>query len=216
MSLPKRYGQRIRRALGVRAVWLPGDPVALGDILVRNDGRFFPHDHLSSFGASFSAAEHQDKSLDLATGGTKQTLVQAGAELRDANQLDLAADASLKLEFSDRFEFILKSPNLQGRHITDVGKVARAVSRHPDWRHDKFFIVHEVYEAADWTFLGTELRGTTVDVAGKGAGLLAFITAGASAGITITGRIDLKIAGKGGALAMALVRIRKDGTTKHD
>jgi hypothetical protein len=216
MSLPQRYGTRIRNALGVRAVWMPGDPVTLGQILVKNGDRYFPHDDLSSFNATLKTAVHQDKSLDLASSGTKQTLIQAGVELPSTAKLDLTAEASVKLEFKSKFEYLLKTPTLRGSHITNMNQVAQAVFNKPGWRHANFYIVHEVYEANEWTFLGTETRGSTIEISGKGAGILSFLTAGASVGISVTGQTDVKMIGKGGAIGMGLVRVRKDGTTDHD
>jgi hypothetical protein len=216
MSLPKKYDERIRKALGVRSVWQPGDSMNLGDVLVRKDDRFFAHDELASFGATFKVADHKDKSLDLASSGTKQRIFQANAELPSAAKLDLTAEASVKLEFASKYEFILKTPTLSGHHIANVNQVAMAVYKNANWRHDDYYIVHELYEAAEFTFLGTEQSSSNIEVSGKGAGILSFLTAGASAGISVTGSIDLKIVGTGGPVAMGLVRIKKDGSTKHD
>jgi hypothetical protein len=214
-SLPDKYDARVRKALGVRAVWTPGEPRNLGDILVKRGSQFFPFDDLSSFGATFNRAAHTDKSLDLASSHTKQRIFQAGVELPDASKLDLSAEASVKLEFNAKDEFILKTPTLSGEHITNMNKVAQAVFGRPDWKHDKYYIIEEIYQAEEWTFLGTESSSSKIDVSGKGAGILSFLTAGASAQINVTGSIDLKFIGKGGALAMGLVRVKKDGSLNH-
>lgn len=214
-SLPDKYDARIRKALGARAVWLPGEPRSLGDILVKRGNRFFPFDDLSSFGATFNRAPHADKSLDLATSNTKQRIFQAGVELPDTAKLDLSAQASVKLEFNSKDEFILKTPTLGGEHITNMNKVAQAVFGRPDWKHDKYYIVEEIYQAGEWTFLGTENSSAKIEISGKGAGILSFLTVGASAQINVSGSIDLKLIGKGGALAMGVVRVKKDGSLNH-
>jgi hypothetical protein len=215
MSLPERYGKRLRQALGAFPVWLPGTPVALGCVMVRGEGQFRPVDDLSSFTNVMKSAPHQDRSLDLVSKGTRQRLFQANAELPGAAKLDLTAEATLKVEFERAFEYVVKAPTLKGQHITNVNQVAQAVKALPNWEHDRFYIVHEVYEADEFSFLGTETSKASMEFSGKGAAILGFLTAGASAGLTSTGNVDVKILGKGGALAMGLVRVKKNGKTDY-
>ena len=47
MSLPRKYARRIRRVLGLRAVWQPGAVVELGDIVTLRRGIFVPVESLS-------------------------------------------------------------------------------------------------------------------------------------------------------------------------
>lgn len=213
MSLPERYGKRLRQALGAIAVWQPGDSVAIGAIMKKEGGRFNQIDQISRFTNLATTAKHQDKSLDLVSKGTKQRIIQAGVELPSAAALDLTAEASLKYEFSRAFEYVLKTPTLKGEHITNVNQIAGAVKNHAEWRHKEFYLVHEIYDAEEFSFVGSETRKGNLSISGKGAGILGFLTAGASVGLTSTGDVQLKLLGKGGTLAMGLVRIMKDGTT---
>jgi hypothetical protein len=213
MSLPERYGKRVRQALGAIAVWQPGDPVPLGAIMKKEGGRFNEIDQLSRFTGIATTAVHQDKSLDLVSKGTKQRIFQAGVELPSTAALDLTAEASVKYEFSRAFEYVLKTPTLKGQHITNVNQIAQAVRSHPEWRHKEFFLVHEVYDAEQFSFVGSETRKGSLTLSGKGAGILGFLTAGASADLSSSGDVQLKLIGAGGTLAMGLVRIKKDGST---
>lgn len=213
MSLPERYGKRLRDALGAIAVWQPGDPVPIGTIMTREKKRFNAIDQLSNFTAIATTAKHQDKSLDLVSKGTKQRLFQANAELPGTAGLDLTAEASVKYEFSSEFEYVLKTPTLKGEHITNLNQVAQAVRNDPQWRHKEFFVVHEIYDAEQFSFVGSETRNRKFEISGKGAAILGFLTAGASAGISTSGDAQVSLIGKGGTLAMGLVRIMRDGST---
>lgn len=213
MSLPERYGKRIRSALGATAVWQPGTPVPLGTVMVKGEGLFRPFDQIASFTDKMQAAPHQDKSLDIVSNGTKQRIFQANAELPSAAQLDLAAEASVKFEFTRSFEYVLKTPTLKGSHILNLNAVAQALRAHPGWDNKRFFLVHEVYDAQEFSFVGTERSSSSIQLAGKGSAILGFLTAGASAGLTSTGNAEVKLIGAGGSVAMGLVRIKDDGRT---
>jgi hypothetical protein len=215
MSLPKVFDKQLQDALNARAVWQPGKPVQIGDIMVRRDDSFHKAGHIADFGATIRSSPHADKSLDLATSKVKQRILQGGVELPGSDQLDLSAEASVQYEFAGKSQFVLKTPNLKGLSIDNMLMIAGQLSPLPTWRHDKFFIVEETYGAKTWSFLGTDESASNVQISGKGSGILSFLTAGISAGLKSSGAIDVKMLGKGGMLAMNLVRIRKDGSLNH-
>jgi hypothetical protein len=217
-SLPETFDKHLRSAINARAVWLPGSPIQIGDILIRNDGLFDKGPfkqigHISEFGATIKSVSHVDISLDLASSKVKQRVFQAGAEI-DPGQLDLAAGASVKFEFSAKSQFILKTPSLGGLSIHNLLAIGGQLAGKPGWDHDDFFIVSETYGASDWTFLGTKENSSTVEFSGKGSGILSLLSAGLSVGLKSVGTIDVKLAGKSGNIGMNLVRIKKDGTVK--
>jgi hypothetical protein len=213
MSLPERYGKRVKSALGGVAVWMPGTPVPLGTIMVKGEGQFHPFDHISSFTDRMTTAPHQDQSLDLVSSGTKQRIFQANAELPGSAQLDLAAEATVKYEFTRAFEYVLKTPTLRGSHIANLNQLAQAAKAADGWRHKDFYLVHKVYDAEEFSFVGSERSSSSIELSGKGSAILGFLSAGASAGISSTGNAEVKLIGAGGSIAMGLVRIKKDGTT---
>jgi hypothetical protein len=215
MSLPEIFNKQMQDALAARAVWQPGKPVQIGDIMLRRDGLFFKGGHIADFGATIRSTPHADKSLDLATSKVKQRIFQAGVELPDTAQLDLAAEASIKYEFSGKSQFILKTPNLHGLSIDNMLMIAAQLAPLPTWKHDKFYIVEESYGADQWSFLGTKETASNFELSGKGSGILSFLSAGISVGLKSNGTIDIKMLGNGGMLAMNLVRIRKDGSLDH-
>jgi hypothetical protein len=213
MSLPERFNRRVRQLIGANAVWLPGTALHLGSVLVRGEGRFRPFSKLANFGASFEREAHLDRNLNFSSTGTRETLFQANAELKNGSQLDLSAEASVKIEFSRKFEYTVKSPLLKGEHIPNLADVAAAVAGRADWKHDRFYIVYELYVATEFSFIGTEKSGSTVQFTGKGSAIQSFLAGGLSAGLTRTGTADVTLLGKGGPLAMGLVRIKRDGST---
>ena len=212
MSLPDRFNKRVRQAIGANAVWLPGTPIALGSVLVKGEGRFRPFSDLSSFGVQTDSLPHLDRNLSLASTGTRQTLIQGGAEVKE-QALDLTAEAKLKIEFTRSFEYTMKSETLKGQTIKDLAKVASVVSKHADWKHDKYYIVYELYVAGQFSFIGTEKSGSTIELSGKGSDVQSFLSVGASVGLKKTGTADVTIIGQGGPVAMGLVRIKKNGDT---
>ncbi len=215
MSLPEVFDQHMRRAIGAHAVWLPGKPMQVGDIMVRRDDAFFKIGHISDFGATLKSAEHADISLDLNSAKVKQRIFQAGVELPDTAGLDLAAQASVKYEFSGKDQFVLKTPTLNGLSIQNMLEISNVLKDKPGWKHNKFYIVEETYGAVDWSFIGTKDSASSFELAGSGSGILSFLSAGFSAGLKSSGNVAVKIMGKGGMIGMNLVRINEDGQMNH-
>lgn len=215
MSLPEIFDKQLQDALNARAVWQPGKPIQIGDVMVRRDNSFFKAGHIADFGATIRSSPHADKSLDLVTAKVKQRVFQAGVELPGSDQLDLSVEASVQYEFTGKNQFILKTPNLKGLSIDNMLMIAAHLAPLPTWRHDKFFIVEETYGADLWSFLGTKESASNFQLSGKGSGILSFLTAGVSVGLKSSGKVDVNMLGKGGMLAMNVVRIRKDGSLDH-
>ena len=213
MSLPQRYGKRIRQLIGAVAVWQPGLPVPLGAVMEKEDGRFKEVDQLSTFTDVMKSSPHLERSLDLVSQGVRQIIVQAGAELPSAANLDLTAEASLKYQFSREYSYVLKAPTLKGEHITNLNRIAAELKGHSNWNHKRFYLVYEVYDANQFSFVGNEKHTGAFELTGKGSAILGFLTAGASAGLTKSGSAQVEILGRGGSLAMGLVRIGRDGST---
>ena len=215
-SLPEAYDKQLFAALGARAVWLPGKAVTLGDVLQRRDGEFHKVAHINNFGAQMQTLGHSDTSLDLASTSVTQKLFQLGAELPDTASLDLAAAASVRLAFGGKAQFVLKTPTLAGGSIQNLLEIAGVLAGQGSWQHDRFFIVHELYTAVDWSFLGTKDKSADVEFTGKGAAILSFLSAGATLGLKSSGSIEVKILGQGGAIAQNVVRVRRDGALDFD
>lgn len=212
-TLPEVFDKHLRKAINARAVWMPGSPIQVGDIVIKGGDLFKQVGHVSDFGATLKTAAHVDVSLDLASARVKQRVFQFGAEI-GKDQLDLSADASVKFEFQGSTEFILKTQSLSGLSVQNLLAIGSLLAPKPGWDHDDFFIVHETYGATDWTFLGSKEVNRSFEFSGKGSGILSLLSAGMSAGLKSSGTIDVKLAGKSGMIGMNLVRVRKDGSIK--
>jgi hypothetical protein len=212
-TLPENFDKHLRRAINARAVWLPGSPVQIGDIMVKRDGRFKQVGHVADFGATIKSAPHVDVGLDLASESAKQTTFQFGAEV-GKDDLDLSAEASVKIALTGKSQFWLKTANLSGLSVQNELQIAALLAPKPNWNHDKFFIVTETYGAADWTFVGSKEKSGDIAFSGKGAGILSLLTVGLSAGLKTSGSVELKLSGKSGMMGMNLIRISENGSVK--
>lgn len=213
MGLPEKFDKRLKNNLGLRAVWLPGTEIGLGDILQRNKGIFEPIGNLSDFGVNFRSKKLGGKmSLKFQARGVSSTVLQAGIKI-DPTQIDAKADAELKVEFKNKNTYFIRTPQLAGVGISDLMKVGKAIKNLPDWRYKEYFIAWRVYRAKEFVFLGNQSRNRTVRLRGLGSGILDFLTLGASANVArvTAGSVTIEMIGEGGPVAMSTTRIKKDG-----
>lgn len=210
-TLPEAFDKHLRKAINARAVWPIGAPMEIGDIVVRGDGLFNKIGHVRDFGAVPVTAAHVDINLDLKTSKVTQRLFQGDAEIgKDA--LDLAADASVKIEMASKTQFAFKTSSLSGESIQNMLLLGSKLAGAAGWDHDRFYIVHETYGAANWTFLGAKSASGSVQFAGKGSGIMSFLTAGMTAGLSQSGQLDLVLSGTSGKVAMNLARVKDNGS----
>jgi len=213
MPLPKKFEKRVSGGLGLHAVWLPGDPVEIGDVLTRKDGIFRPIDNLSSFGVEPDLQEFpEQRSLNFQASGTRTTTFQGGAEI-NPSQIQANASASVEITFGAKESYFIRTPELTGCEIENVRSITRVLSQHPEWRHGKFFVAWQLYTAKGFTFLGSQEKNSKIGFSGKGSAILKFLRVGATTGLTRTSTtaITVDLAGKGGPIVMALLRTRRDG-----
>jgi hypothetical protein len=215
MSVPRNYDQQVRRSLAAKAVWEPGAQFELGDILTTRDGLFNPSGTLAAYGITYQTRQGNDRKLNLKSTGTSETIIQGGVEVKNTEELKADISATIEYKFSGEFEYVLKTGDLDTESVVDVNNVAKAVLAIPEWQHDKWYIVEKIYKAGDWSFLGNRKTSKSIKLSGKGDAIKEFLSVGASVGITATGSIALEMLGAGGALAMRLVRIRKNGSTNR-
>jgi hypothetical protein len=213
MGLPEKFDERLKSNLGLRAVWLPGTEIALGDILRHEDGIFRRIANLSDFGVPFRSKKLGGNiSLKFQARGVSSTLLQAGAEV-DPAHIDAKAKAEFKIEFKSKNTYFIRTPELAGVEIGNLIKVGKALKGHPDWRYNEYFIASGVYQAKEFVFLGSQSKNKTIRFGGLGSAILEFLTLGASANVAkvTTSSVTVEIIGKGGPVAMNIARFKKDG-----
>lgn len=216
MSLPKAYNRHLMDNLGLRAVWEPGSALPLGAIAARREaGVFTQVADLAQHDIAFTQANSQKKKLSFESEGTSQRIIQAGAEVAPG-QLKLDAQAELKLSFNGASQFMLKTDDLIGSKITNLEAIADKASKVPDWDFDRLCIVTEVFVATSFSFLGTRTKSSEVSFAGKGSGILSFLTLGLNLDLQKSGKASVEIIGQGGPVAMVLARVKENGDPTFD
>jgi hypothetical protein len=212
MSLPQAYNKRMMTALSARAVWFPGDTLTAGKVVQRTaKGVFTEIAKLADFGIDFTTTTYRDNALNLKSSGSSVRILQGGVEVKQP-QIDLQAQASVEINFTKKYEFLMKTPTLRGTGLEGLAQIGRALAGAPGWNHDEHFLVYKSYEATEFAFLGTLTTNSKVEFSGKGAGIISFLTAGLTGSLSKSGSAEVDIVGKGGPVAMGLVRVEKNGS----
>jgi hypothetical protein len=209
MSVEERLNKQMKHKLGARAIYVPGTPFNLGDVLRAKGDGFEQMTKLSKLGVQFDSEPFQDMQLDLSTSGSRERIVQAGVELPSSAKLDLSAEASVKYEFSGEFEYVFKTSVLRAEHIENLAEVIAAVEKLPKFNFKEWRIVSEVYVASEFSFIAAQRKKSSFEISGKGSGIIGFLTAGASAGLKSTKSGTVAILGSGGPVAMNLTKVAK-------
>ena len=213
MGLPKKFDDRLRRNLGVRAVWLPGSEIMPGAVLQRRDDAFLPIASLSDFGVSFASHSMLGQvSLTFQARGVSSTVVQAGADV-DLSRIDTKANAEIEIRFEREATYLIRTPTLSGKEIRNLLAIGNALKDASGWNHSRYFVVAGVYRAGEFLFLGSQTGNQTVRFGGRGDAVRDFLTVGASANVTRTSSssVSIEIVGQGGPVAMRVVRFKRDG-----
>ncbi len=213
MGLPEKFDNRLRDNLGLRAIWLPGTEIDLGDVLHRKDGIFEPIANLRDFNVRFNSKKIGGRlSLAFQARGVSSTVVQAGAEV-DLSRLDVNAKAELKIEFKKEDTYFIRTPRLTGVGVTDLMKVGQALKGRRDWRHGDYYIAWRVYRAGEFLFLGSQGKNKIVRFGGLGSAILNFLAVGASAEVArlTASSVSIELIGEGGPVAMRVARVRRNG-----
>lgn len=213
MSLPKKFDDRLKTALGMRAVWEPGSSMDLGDVLQRENGIFRPiADLKKDFGIKYRRESlSREKSLAFQARGVSTKVLQAGAEVA-LDKLDVKAQAELEIKFGGQDGYLIRTPMLTGVGIDNLFSVGKQLRKNPDWNRGKFYIAWRVYSAREFLFLGNQSRNRSIKLGGLGSAILEFLTFGLSGKVSRISSSDLtvEIIGKGGPVAMGVARVKND------
>ena len=213
MGLPGKFDGRLKRNLGVRAVWLPGSEIVLGTVLQRRDEAFLPIASLGDFGVTFAPRSMLNQvSLTFQARGVSSTVVQAGAQV-DLSRIDTKANAEIEIGFKREATYLIRTPTLSGEEIGSLLTIGNALKEAPGWNHSRYFVVAGVYRAGEFLFLGSQTGNQTVRFGGRGDAIRDFLTVGASANVarTSSSSVSIEIVGRGGPVAMRVVRFKRDG-----
>lgn len=213
MNLIKKYDKTLRRRVALRAVWLPGTIVKPGDILLAMNDALTAVGNLGDEKIDYTVSSiGQTQSINLQSNGVSRTLVQNGATVSLAG-LDTEAEAELKLTFKEEDSYFLRTPALSGEGLDQAMTVARKIAKIASWDHLQNYVVHKVWSAEDFVFLGNMESEGEIVFSGKGAFVKGLLENGFSTGLTRTGSqsMSLEIMGKSGALVMQVFRVKRNG-----
>ena len=213
MSLIKKYDQTLRRKFALRAVWTPGTKVHIGDIMILKDNALTMVGNLKDENIQFtetSIAETQ--SMSIKSNGVSQSLLQNGVKV-SMQKLDPKAEAELQISFNSEDSYLLKTPRLTGTGMEQSMKIARQIAKLPKWDFRDNYIVHKVWTAEEFTFLGTMEKGKTVTFNGTGEAIKGLLKTGINAENTITSghMLSYKVVGSSGPVVMQVFRVKKNG-----
>jgi hypothetical protein len=212
MSLPKKFDERLRNA-GLRAVWLPGSSIELGDVLQREDGIFNPIENISNMGVTYKKEKiPKDRTLCFQAQGVSSTVMQGGVEV-DIMGMDVGANATVNIEFANKDGYFIRTPQLTGVGIDNLLKVGKQIASMSEWNHGKYYLAWRVLSAKDFVFIGSEQKNRKIGFLGAGRAVLKFLTLGLTAGINEASSSAglIRVFGTGGPVAIKVVRIKKSG-----
>jgi len=91
--------------------------------------------------------------------------------------------------------------------------VARKIAELPDWDHLGNYVVHKVWSAKDFVFLGNLESNTEIEFEGKGTFIRNIFTNGISSGLSVNGghSMNLEIMGESGPIVMQVFRVKRNG-----
>jgi hypothetical protein len=212
-TLHAKYDRHLRTALGYRAVWEPGAPISVGNVVAFKDGVPTTVATLEDFGIPLREEPRKADRLNLSARGVNEILFQAGVPVPILSALDPAAPAELRIQFRRSFTYQLRATELSGGDIANLVEVGRNIAARPDWRFGDYYVVWRILVSRDFTFFGSREKNCNIALSGSGRAIADYLTTGVSGGISRTSRtnVDLEIIGAGGPVALGVTRISKDG-----
>lgn len=213
MSLVKKYDSNLRRRVALRAVWLPGTAVKIGDILLSMNGALVSVGNLKEENIDYTVSSvGESQSINLQSKGVSQAIIQNGSTISLAG-LDDEAEAELKLKFTGENSYFLRTPVLSGEGMDGAMRVARQIAKIPSWDHLKNYVVHKIWSAKDFVFLGNLEASREIVFKGKGEFIRNVVTSGNSSGVSKTGNssVNMEIIGESGPIVMQVIRVKHNG-----
>lgn len=213
MSLVKKYDNTLRRRVALRAVWLPGTEVRVGDILIMKNGALASAGNLADEKIDYKVRSiGSAQSIKLQSSGVSQRLTQNGNDI-SVSKLDAKGEAELKLRFKEENSYFLRTPALSGEGLEGAIGIARKIAELPSWDHLRNYVVHKVWRAMDFVFLGNLEGSTEISFKGKGEYIRNIISHGITYGLSVNGghSMNLEVMGESGPVVMQVFRVKRNG-----
>jgi hypothetical protein len=214
MNIARKYDKTLQRRYSFRAVWLPGTDLKIGDILILKDGALVSVGNIGNEGIHFEEEVVAEMdSLDIKSTGVSKTLLQNGTKVA-LSEIETSEEIELNISFNNENSYFLKTSKLSGKGMASALGIARKIARLANWDFQRNYVVHQVYHAEDFAFLGSAAKDSSVTFKGSGEAVRNFIKAGITADLSRTGsqNLSIEVTDKaGGAVVMRLFRIKRNG-----
>ncbi len=219
MSLAKQIDEIFQRELEMHVAWMPiSTAFSLGDYGFVRGGVFESVGNLSEFDVDIETEAGRSVSLDFVSAQARKVRMVGGARV-DAFPQD-SADAQLLIKFERARSVLLKCPQLVSTKISNLAVLARKLTaaRRRDrssWS-PRYRVVSELFTGQDVTLISTRAANTTVEFSGRAGALRGLMSAGGSAGVSVTNAetLGLAIVGRAGPVGIDLVRFTRRGMAR--
>jgi hypothetical protein len=212
--LPRRYDRLIKDQLGLRAVFPPVTPVAIGDIFERDDGIFQRVGNLADFGIPVAAAApRKSAAIQITSKHVRVTKYDGTGRVSDWTGR-MSADGRLELDFRRGFSFFVRSLPAEVTSLKSPALVGRRIAADvPAWKHLQWFLATEVMLTKSVVILGNSSAKRTLKIGGSIKALTKLFDGQLDGTLALSGlsATDLSIRGQCGAVAMRLARVRVGG-----
>ena len=127
-SVHKLYAEDVYEGLGYRPTWLPGTPVALGNVGVLEDGIFRPVTDLAHLGIPFEMKVDTDRdAIDFSSKKGVSISFKAGGETNKKFRAITTAEAGVLIEFSREGAVAMQLRDVSFNRIEDQHALAHAL-----------------------------------------------------------------------------------------
>jgi len=215
MNLARKYDNTLRRRYSLRAVWLPGTDIKIGDILILKDDALVGVGNIGNEGIPFEEEVVADlDTLDIKSTGVSKTLLQNGTKVK-LDELEASGEVELKISFNKENSYFLKASKLSGKGMTTALGIAKQIAKLANWDFQRNYVVHQTYSAEDFSFLGSATDDSSVTFKGSAEAVRDFIETGSSVELSRTGSesLSIEVTDKegNGALVLRLFRVKRNG-----
>ncbi|MEX0980561.1 MAG: hypothetical protein WDZ47_00600 [Bacteroidales bacterium] len=134
--------------------------------------------------------------------------------LKDGALVSIGNIGNEGIPFNKENSYFLKTSKLSGKGMVSALGIASRIAKLANWDFQRNYVVHQVYHAEDFVFLGSAAKDGSVTFKGSGEAVRNFIEAGSSAELARTGSqgLSIEVTDKaGGAVVMRLFRIKRNG-----
>jgi len=171
MRTSKNYSNELYQQFRYLATWLPGTPLALGDIGVLKNNEFTKISNLSNEGIKFDELKDETKSdIDYSSKGAVSITTKASGVLAPQSSVLGEVDAGITVEFSKENAILFKANETLSPSIKDQITLGKEIlKRFKDGKWDKdWAVITELVVAKSGTILISSSSSGKIELKAKG------------------------------------------------